>query len=179
MVSRRSVANYSEARILTTISGRTDWLSHVCSTLTSKKAWLHSTYEYPLELNSNLLAAALIKVSILVFYLRILGRSQARIFHFVVYLTLAYVISYSIAFIFATSFTCKPAEALWLQNHLVWSAQHNYTCRSYATITQISSILNLSSDLWITVLPMFVLHRLQMSKREKWGLRILFGLGFA
>lgn len=114
----------------------------------------------------------------LLFYNRVLARTAGKLFRWINYGTLAFVVLSSVAFFIVVIFQCNPIEAYWLQ----YRRDPPYTtpkrCVHEGAYMTAYSACNLLLDFWITALPLFFLRRLQMPARQKWALTALFGVGF-
>jgi hypothetical protein len=67
-----------------------------------------------------------------------------------------------------TSFSCTPVSAFWTGKGV---------CGNKTVSWMLNAILNILSDLFLLLLPIPVLNSLRLAKRQKIGLRIVFGLG--
>ena len=83
---------------------------------------------------------------------------------------MGYVILYAFASIIATIVQCTPLERIW--NHAVPGTCINLTAFWYANASA-----NMIGDFLILGLPMPVVRRLQLPKRQRLGLMMVFALG--
>ena len=113
----------------------------------------------------------LTKTSICLLYLRIFSTVDKLKFRRVVYCFMAYVLLYAFASIMATIFQCVPIERVW--NKKVPGSCINLTAFWYA-----NACANIIGDIGIFLLPMPVIRSLNLPRREKWGLTMVFALGF-
>ena len=108
------------------------------------------------------------KTALLLFYLCIFPRQKFRM---LCYAGIVFVAFSGIAYIFATIFQCTPVAFYWNRSiqgrHCILSAQFWI---SYATI-------NIATDFYILCLPMPLLYKLFLSKRNKWGFMACFAMG--
>ena len=84
---------------------------------------------------------------------------------------MAFPISFGIGNILIPFLFCRPF-------HKNWDPLLPGVCGSTIDAVLATSIVNLSIDLMIIVLPMPMIWRLQMAARRKVALTITFGLGF-
>ena len=113
----------------------------------------------------------LTKTSICLLYLRIFSTVDKVNFRRVVYCVMAYVLLYAFASIIATIFQCVPVERIW--NKKVPGSCIDLTAFWYA-----NAAANIIGDIAIFILPMPVIRSLNLPRREKFGLTMVFALGF-
>ena len=79
-----------------------------------------------------MVGTSLTKISILLFYRRMVAGSVSKGFLWVVYVSIFSVIAYMITFLFTVFFNCRPINAMWDQVDLSWVGSHygQYTCVS-------------------------------------------------
>ncbi|KAF9885399.1 hypothetical protein FE257_012921 [Aspergillus nanangensis] len=114
------------------------------------------------------LSSSFIKISILLLYRRLFPNLRWFIF-----ITIAFLAAMSIAFILAAVFQCNPVSKLFSpleQDHVV-------SCFPPLAFWCDVSATFLATDLWIFLLPVWTVIRLQMSRRKKCIVMGLFGLG--
>ncbi|KAI1499843.1 hypothetical protein F5X99DRAFT_388409 [Biscogniauxia marginata] len=117
------------------------------------------------------LAITFAKLSILALYLRL---SPVRWFRIGVWTLFGLVSSYSISYILAFIFRCKPVEAGW---DVTIQALPTTKCANMLTIMMVLSIANICMDIIILLLPIPVVIPLQMRNAQKVSLVLLFGTG--
>ncbi|OJJ49273.1 hypothetical protein ASPZODRAFT_129699 [Penicilliopsis zonata CBS 506.65] len=107
------------------------------------------------------------KMSFLVFYLRIFPTKKFRLLCFA---TIAVVASGTFGFMIATIFQCVPVQANW-HRHIAKKCVNNTIFRwcwaGYNTLM----------DMWVCLMPMPLLARLQLDTARKVGVMVVFGLG--
>lgn len=108
------------------------------------------------------------KLSILAFYLRL---SPARWFRMLVWCLIGFVSAYSIAYFLVNIFGCSPITASWDLSI------ENKTCVDTLTSYMVLSIANIIMDCCTLALPVPVVLPLQMARRQKISLILLFGMG--
>lgn len=121
---------------------------------------------------------AAIKVSILLFYERVLARSSGRAFHWINVSLICFVLAYSIGVILSVTFYCRPVRSFWMGYSPQYVAENDSKCVGKFVHLPIAAVLSAATDLAVVILPLFFLHKLKISRRQKWGLRALFSLGF-
>ena len=115
-------------------------------------------------------ALALNKISILFFFLRIFPDKQLRIKIFV---TMGLCAGYGIAFFFATLFQCSPVNYMWWQ----WDDNREGSCNNFHLQGFLAAAINIVLDLIVMALPMQDLFKMNMSKRKKASVMVMFLTG--
>ncbi|KAK0628088.1 hypothetical protein DIS24_g10834 [Lasiodiplodia hormozganensis] len=131
----------------------------------------HILYIYYFDEDLYLSALPLLKVSILLFYLRIFPEKG---FRRVVFVVIGLCVGYAIAFVLVSIFQCRPIKYAWLQ----WDDEHEGTCNNINAQGWSSAALNVILDLIVIILPMPQLWQLQLNKRKKFLLLLMFSVGF-
>ncbi|SPO06396.1 related to integral membrane protein PTH11 [Cephalotrichum gorgonifer] len=112
------------------------------------------------------LEVPLLKLSILLFYLRIFpGRKERTILWATVILNALF----GIAFIFAGIFQCTPVSYYWTK----WDGEHQGKCVSINGIAWANAIVSIVFDIWMLVIPMSQLHKLQLHWKRKVGVGLI------
>ncbi|KAK6344400.1 hypothetical protein TWF696_008036 [Orbilia brochopaga] len=128
--------------------------------LPTLRYWFAYQIIYPLVL-------LFIKLSILSFYL---GISPQKWYRYAVNSVLAFVVAWTVAVIFAYIFECPdPSRA--------WSPEFPQGCVNLSALYYSSASINIATDLVILLLPIPVLHRLQIDRRRKVALIAIFSVG--
>lgn len=115
------------------------------------------------------LSVVLAKLSLLFLYLRL---SPDRNFRILVISLIGIVIVYSVAYQLLSIFGCRP-------NYASWDAEALQTarCVDKETIYMILSIANIIMDVVILLLPLKIVIPLQMARRQKVSVILLFATG--
>ncbi|KAI0968281.1 hypothetical protein F4678DRAFT_443903 [Xylaria arbuscula] len=111
----------------------------------------------------------LVRLSILLFYYRIFGHIQMarRLIRF----TFVLIIACCIAFDFAIIFGCTPLDYYWTG----WDGEHDGHCISTNGIFWAGAFIVIAMDIWIILIPLLFIVRLNLSLRK----RLLSGIMFA
>ncbi|KAG9231474.1 hypothetical protein BJ875DRAFT_406887 [Amylocarpus encephaloides] len=112
---------------------------------------------------------AITKVAVLILYLRLATSKRLRI---IIWSVMAFVILTSVASVFATIFQCTPIQKAWE----VPMTSHG-TCINVNSLFYANAGLDIIHDLIIFVLPMKMLYQLQLPKRQKYALIMVFAVG--
>jgi hypothetical protein len=109
----------------------------------------------------------LIKMSILAFYLQIFTTPQFRIQCYVI---IGFCASTGIAFLIVTVFQCSPIS-------FAFNKTQPGTCINFNAVTWTNAAFNILQDIIIIILPLGEVRKLQLDKKKKLGLYLMFGLG--
>lgn len=74
-------------------------------------------------------------------------------------------------------FTCTPVEGFWHYFDLTWRLQNKLECRNEGALIVACAAISSIQDLIICLLPVILIWNLQISKRQKFGLCGIFGMG--
>lgn len=113
----------------------------------------------------------LIKVSILLFYLRIF---KEKSFRYMVFITMALCFAYLIAFGGAAMFQCTPIDGAWL----AWDGTFVGHCNNLNLQGWTSAAVNIILDIMVIALPLPGLWKMNMSTQKKIGVVLMFCVGF-
>ena len=112
---------------------------------------------------------ALTKLSICCLYRRIFVRA-GRAFKIALYFVMALIGLYYLGAVLATIFQCTPVQRSW--NKTVPG-----TCMNIATFFYVNAGFNIATDVAIMILPIPVIHALQLPKRQRLLLCLAFAVG--
>lgn len=113
---------------------------------------------------------ALVKISILFFYLRIFPGTT---FRKVVYGTLIFTGLTSTVFVLATIFQCSPINYQWKQ----WDGEHEGKCIDNNALAFSNGGINIVLDVWVLILPLLQILRLNLHWKKKLGVTLMFCVG--
>ncbi|KAF5669340.1 monocarboxylate transporter 8 [Fusarium circinatum] len=140
----------------------------------------HHAWEMPVDvfekhmLSSYIAAPAFIicngltKSSLLTFYLQV---SPQKWFRRAIFMTIAFVVLYTIIIASLLLFGCRPRESAW-DPYLFASGK----CIDYAVMYIIIAVANIISDIVLFVIPMPMIVKLKMPLGQKIGLGIMLGI---
>ncbi|KAK8028477.1 hypothetical protein PG991_005533 [Apiospora marii] len=117
-------------------------------------------------------AQGLVKISILLFMVRIFPKRDMRILIFSV---CGIIVAYTIAFFFATLFQCQPISFFWRQLDSTFPGK----CNDIHLQAWIAAGINIVLDIVVIVLPIKSLWNLQASLPKKITAICMFSLGAA
>jgi rhodopsin domain-containing protein len=107
-------------------------------------------------------------VSLLLLFLRIFKTTIKK----VVYVGFVVVVAYGIYLVLTMIFFCVPVAAFW--DLSITKA----TCFAKSPKWFIDAGLNIATDVGILIIPIPVLRTLSLPRKQKYGLYIVFALGF-
>ncbi|KAH5251600.1 hypothetical protein HBI71_154770 [Parastagonospora nodorum] len=114
------------------------------------------------------LSIALVKTAFTLQYLRLF--TLIRPITICCYILFGCIIGAAAWGIFGVIFLCKPI-------HTYWNLRVNGTCMDAETHFFSTSVIGIVLDRAIWILPIPVVGRLKLPRRQKWGLMCVFGLG--
>jgi len=116
-----------------------------------------------------------VKMSILIFYLRLTGRAYLGIRRTIIGM-MVFVSAYTVAYVIAVSIVCGPVNAHWGSIlHFAEVCPNRILYRNF--FLGVSSI-HVITDFIVLLLPIPMVWRLQVPLSRKFSLAALFGLGF-
>ena len=113
---------------------------------------------------------AALKLSLLLFYLRIFSSTGMRR---LLWATVVFDILYGIAFALVALLQCRPMQYFWLQ----WDGQHQGTCINVNAVGWANAGISIAMDFWMLALPLSQLHGLQLNWKKKIGVGLMFFVG--
>ncbi|KAL1646526.1 hypothetical protein SLS58_003112 [Diplodia intermedia] len=123
----------------------------------------------------SLSSCGLIKISILLFYRR-LGEVKPW-FRAIINVNIAFIALYTLSFSLAIPFECTPTSAYWNKANPLWTATHQWHCIDEGAKQVAAGALSALQDFIACTLPMALFWDLRISKRSKFALCFVFGLG--
>jgi hypothetical protein len=118
------------------------------------------------------------KLSVLLFHRRLVSGTVSKKFKLAIYLAMAFVIASVIIFTVLLILTCNPVDYYWYQYS---TKPHNGHCKGYGSQVAggiLQGTFSVISDFYSVVLPATLLLRIRISRRQRFGLMFIFGLGF-
>lgn len=126
-----------------------------------------------------LLAASLVKISILFFYQRLSPAALTRTYLWIIWGSIVSVALYGFCYTFALIFACSPIDAFWNQLDIDWIAtDRQYSCVSESASVLTAAIFSVLQDLIATILPTWLFWSLKIPMRQKIALAVVFIVGF-
>lgn len=116
------------------------------------------------------LTTGLTKVSILFMYLRIF---PSYTFKLTAYGILGFTICFICSILMAAIFNCKPIPLAWEG----WDGEHPGKCNNMNALAAAHAAINIPLDIAIIILPAPSLVKLQLGRKKKIGLLVMFSVG--
>lgn len=126
-----------------------------------------------------MVTTSITKISILLFYRRLAAGTIIPVFQWLCYASIIFVIAYFIAFFTNIFLLCTPLSSYWLQADYVWLTLHgsDFHCQDEALALVISAAISAFQDVLACCLPMILLWKLQIPRRQKYALGAIFSVG--
>jgi hypothetical protein len=113
---------------------------------------------------------ALLKLSLLFFYLRIFPGPKIRR---LLWATIIFDICFGIIFVFIAIFQCRPINYYWKN----WDGEHQGTCLNGNGLAWSNAAISILLDAWMLGLPMSQLVSLKLHWKKKIGVAMMFVVG--
>lgn len=134
---------------------------------TAKVAWVAEM--------AFLITGCCIKVSVLLFYRRLVVNTVTRYWVGAVMVAIAFTVAYTLAFVLTLIFNCTPTEAYWKSFSPTYTRK--YHCVDTTIVNLLAGIAAVTSDLYSVVLPCAMTRNLQIPRLQKVALYVIFSLG--
>ncbi|KAF2419045.1 hypothetical protein EJ08DRAFT_44725 [Tothia fuscella] len=122
-----------------------------------------------------LTSTCLTKVSILLFYRRIMERSYSRTIQWAIYVAIASTVIYFFAFFTILVFACTPVDSAWKSMNLLY--RKPYHCVNRREMDALAGVFSVVSDAYALAIPQIVISKLQMQRKQKVVLYCIFSSG--
>ena len=84
-----------------------------------------------------------------------------------------------VGFLLPLLLQCHPLEAYWMQVSVAWLLEgRKYHCTNEGISLPLSAAFSVIGDFYTTLLPLILVHGLNMPNRQKVALYGLFSMGF-
>ena len=124
-----------------------------------------------------LLSMSLTKISVLLFFLRLLDRRCHTLLYYTVHAGITIIVLGFFAFFFVLIFACKPVNAAWLA--MDWQWPNDYNCAARELSDLFNGAFAIGTDVYAFVLPVFIVRGLQITRTRKAMLYVVFCCGLA
>jgi hypothetical protein len=126
------------------------------------------------------LSTGLTKISILLFYRRLVSGSISRAFYWTVIAIIISVVAYTITFELTLIFGCRPISAYWNEVNPIWRAlnEGKYYCLNEVVALLCANILSIIQDFLTFLMPLILFWNLRLPIRQKVVLGCIFSVGF-
>jgi hypothetical protein len=113
---------------------------------------------------------ALLKLSLLFFYLRIFPGTMVRR---LLWVTVIFDICFGMLFVLLAIFQCRPISYYWSG----WDGEHQGTCLNVNGLAWSNAAISIVLDGWMLALPISQLFGLQLHWKKKIGVAMMFVVG--
>lgn len=117
---------------------------------------------------------AILKLSLCFFYLNVF---PCRITHRILWATVVFHVLGGIAFVVGIVFECLPISNQWTRYDLSATTPQEAKCMNINALGWANAILNVASDLWLLLVPIYHLKQLDLHWKKKVGVTVMFGTG--
>lgn len=113
----------------------------------------------------------LLKLTLLFFFLRIFPKGLIRN---LIIGTIVFTGLYGLTFVVIAIFQCRPISHYWVN----WDKEHNDgQCINVNALAWSNAIISIVLDIWMLVLPLYEVFRLQLTLRKKLSVAVMFLVG--
>lgn len=126
-----------------------------------------------------LISIGFTKLSVLLFYRRLVSNTYSYKFKIALWLAMILVFLVTVTFLIILCTLCSPIEAYWRQYDPTYT--RSFSCRSVSgqkDTSIVSGTLSVFTDWYSVMLPVTLLWRIKINRRQKIGLAFIFGIGF-
>jgi hypothetical protein len=125
-------------------------------------------------------STGLTKVSILLFYRRLVSGSVSRTFVWALFASIFSVVVYMITFEITLIFGCRPVDAYWNEIDPTWRTLNvgKYVCLDEVKALYAANIISILQDFLTFLMPLLLFTTLRLPIRQKIVLGCIFGVGF-
>lgn len=119
------------------------------------------------------------KISILLFYRRLIPETVSRGFRWSVYFVMTTIVLYFLAYVILLFTRYNPIYADWMTGDPFWWAAHKDEVRSIneGVIVASSAVISAVQDFVVCAMPMAVFWKMSIPKRERIALGAIFAVG--
>jgi hypothetical protein len=122
------------------------------------------------------------KISILLFFRRLVTGSMSRTFRWAVYSAIAFVIAYFVTFTITLFTTCRPFYVWWLVGNWFWYEANKdkgvFKCDNEGRTIVASAAISALQDFVACGLPITLFWKLRIPTKQKIALGGIFTVGF-
>jgi hypothetical protein len=125
-------------------------------------------------------STGLIKISVLLFYRRLVAGTISRLFVWAVHACIFSVVAYMITFETTLIFGCRPTNAFWNEVNPFWRGQNagKFFCLDEVATLYGANVTSIVQDFLSCGMPLLLFWKLQLPIRQKIALGAIFGVGF-
>ena len=121
------------------------------------------------------------KISILLFYQRLVESTCSRRFRYAIWALIGTVSAYSIAIFVVYVTECLPVNAAWLRYDPTWATSNEASCASQTqniAVAWVAGLMAVLTTFLTTLLPSWLFIQIRLSRRARIALAVVLALGF-
>lgn len=122
-----------------------------------------------------LIGTCLVRISVLLFYRRMVKGTFKRRWKWSVWVAIGFTVAWTLGFCIMLLATCTPVEASWKVFDPTYT--EDWTCADTRPSNTAAGVLAVVSDCYSLFLPWSMIWPLDMPKRQKFALNIIFSFG--
>lgn len=115
------------------------------------------------------------KISVLLFYRRLVDCSYDKRWKWAVIASIIFTGAWTVAFMLCLILNCNPTEAYWKAFDPTWA--HDYSCVDTTFINLLAGIFAIISDFYSVILPCLITRSITLPANQKLALNIIFCMG--
>lgn len=127
---------------------------------------------------SFLVCGGCTKVSILLFYRRLVSGTYSTRYKWLIWCAIGFTIAYTFTFCVVLLANCTPTRAYWMAFDFKYALTENYQCMDTSVINAMAGVCAALSDIYAVALPCILTWQLKsVPRRQKIALFGIFSLG--
>jgi hypothetical protein len=126
-----------------------------------------------------LIGTSCVKVSVLLFYRRLVKDISNKIMIYTIWSSIAFVVLFTLIFIILLLVQCSPIDSFWLSLNPLYTRPHRCISNHASIVTTfLANSLYVFTDIITVTLPAVVVMRLNLEYRVRAALLVIFGVGY-
>lgn len=126
---------------------------------------------------TNHIGSSLLKISILLFYKRLTASGHSMRFFYAVRFAILFVTLWALAILVVLLSACTPLDAFWKSASVADPYTQKYTCLDESVYWPLNVSMSVLTDFITVLIPVWMVKGLDVSRRQKSMLYMVFGLG--
>jgi len=123
------------------------------------------------------------KLSVLMFYRRLVAGTFSMRTRLAIWTAMAIAVITTIVFSCLLLAACRPVHSAWMQYDMTWNMAHrdDMWCvdpEKQLLSGRLAGIFSVITDFYTVLLPAIIFMRIQITKRQRWALIFIFGVGY-
>ena len=127
---------------------------------------------------SFLVCGGCTKVSILLFYRRLVNGTYSKRYKWLIWFAIAFTIAYTFTFCIVLLLDCKPTRAYWMAFDIKFALTKDYSCLDNSNVMNaVAGVVPAIGDLYAVALPCIITWHHDVPRRQRIALNAIFCLG--